>query len=202
MSSVGYNKYNITTYSPQYSGCKNLMDEFFVSQEWTRYKVTVDSGWHAGNNLITPIPLKMIPPLIGIAAYDKIGTDYNYMITRYADALLMYAEALMTTDPGTALTYVNMVRARVSMAPITAAELNIGRILHERRMELAFEGHRYFDLVRTGKAIEYISRDLRSNVDYESRKFRNEDIPEYQLILPIPVVEIEKDQTLTQNQGY
>jgi hypothetical protein len=75
-------------------------------------------------------------------------------------------------------------------------------MLHERRMELTFEGHRYYDLVRTGKAIEYISRDLMSNVDYEKRTFRSEPIPEYQLILPIPVGEIEKDQTLTQNPGY
>ena len=202
MSSVGSNKYKVTTISCQYAGCKNLMDEFVAYQEWTRYKVSVDSGWHAMNNLITPIPLKMMPPLNGIAAYDKIGADYNYMISRYADALLMYAEALMPTDPGAAVTYVNQVRARVNMAPIAASALNIDRILHERRMELAFENHRYFDLVRTGKAIEYISRDLRSNVDYEFRVFRNEDIPEYQLILPIPVSEIEKDQTLTQNPGY
>jgi len=88
------------------------------------------------------------------------------------------------------------------MAPVTAADLNIDRILHERRMELAFEGHRYWDLVRTGKAVEYISRDLMSNVDYEFRVFRSEPVPEYQLILPIPVGEIEKDPTLTQNPGY
>ncbi len=202
MSSVGINKYKVTTSSCQFAGCKNLMDEFVAYQEWTRYKVSVDSGWHAMNNLITPIPLKMMPPLNGIVAYDKVGADYNFMITRYADALLMYAEALMPTDPATAVTYVNQVRARVSMAPIAASALNIDRILHERRMELAFENHRYFDLVRTGKAIEYISRDLRSNVDYEFRTFRSEDIPAYQLILPIPVAEIEKDQTLTQNAGY
>lgn len=202
MSSVGINKHKVTTSSCQFAGCKNLMNEFVAYQEWTRYKVSVDSGWHAMNNLITPIPLKLMPPLNGIAAYDKIGTDYNFMVTRYADALLMYAEALMTSNPGTAVTYVNQVRARVNMAPITASDLNIDRILHERRMELAFENHRYFDLVRTGKAIEYISRDLRSNVDYEFRVFRSENIPEYQLILPIPVSEIEKDQTLTQNAGY
>jgi len=202
MSSVGVNKYKVTTISCQFAGCKNLMDEFVAYQEWTRYKVSVDSGWHAQNNLITPIPLKMMPPLAGIVAYDKIGCDYNYMITRYADALLMYAEALMESDPGTAVIYINQVRSRVNMAPITVADLSVDRILHERRMELAFEGHRYFDLVRTGKAIEYISRDLRSNCDYEARTFRSENIPEYQLILPIPVAEIEKDQTLVQNPGY
>jgi hypothetical protein len=125
------------------------------------------------------------------------------MITRYADALLMYAEALMVLgQKDVAVSYVNQVRDRVDMAPITEADLDIDRILHERRMELAFEGHRYWDLVRTGKAIEYISRDLMSNVDYEFRVFRAEPIPEYQLILPIPVAEIQKDETLTQNPGY
>jgi hypothetical protein len=203
MSSVGSNKYKVTTITCQFAGCKNLMDEYVANQEWTRYKVSVDSGWHAMNNLITPIPLKMMPPLIGIAAYDKIGTDYNYMITRYADALLMYAEALMVLNQtDLAVGYVNQVRARVNMTPIDVADLNIDRILHERRMELAFEGHRYFDLVRTGKAVECISCDLMSNCDYEYRVFRSEPVPEYQLLLPIPVAEIEKDQTLTQNPGY
>jgi tetratricopeptide (TPR) repeat protein len=203
MSSVGVNKYKVTTSSCVFAGSKNLMDEFVAYQEWTRYKVSVDSGWHAMNNLITPIPLKLMPPLNGIAAYDKIGSDYNYMITRYADALLMYAEALMVLgQKDEAAGYVNQVRARVKMAPITAAQLDIDRILHERRMELAFEGHRYYDLVRTGKAIQYISAELMSNCDYEKRVFRTEPIPEYQLILPIPVGEIEKDQTLTQNPGY
>ena len=203
MSSVGFNLHKVTTSSCVFAGSKNLMDEFVAYQEWTRYKVSVDSGWHATNNLITPIPLKLMPPLNGIAVYDKIGSDYNYMITRYADALLMYAEALMVLgQKDEAAGYVNQVRARVSMVSITAADLNIDRILHERRMELAFEGHRYFDLVRTGKAIDYISAELMSNCDYEKRTFRTEPIPEYQLILPIPVGEIEKDQTLTQNPGY
>ncbi len=183
-------------------GEKNLMDEFVSYKEWTRYKATVDSSFTVSNGLICPTPLKLMPPLNGIAAYDKVGTDYNYMITRYADALLMYAEALMTTDPNAAVTYVNMVRARANMAPITVADLNIYRILHERRMELAFEGHRYLDLVRTGKAIEIISASLMSTVEYEGRRWRTTLIPEYQLILPVPVSEIQIDHTLTQNPGY
>jgi hypothetical protein len=182
---------------------KDIMDEFVANQEWTRYKVSVDSSYGFTNNLIQPSVLKLAPPLVGIAQYDYSGTDNNYMVTRYADALLMYAEALMVLgqkDP--AAGYVNQVRARVNMSPVTAADLNIDRILHERRMELAFEGHRYFDLVRTGKAIEVISPKLMSNNEYEKRVWRSEPIPEYQLILPIPVAEIEKDQTLIQNPGY
>lgn len=203
MSSVGRNLYKVTTTSSKFVGHKNLMDEFVAYEEWTRYKVTVDSGWHATNNLITPIPLKMMPPLKGITAYDKIGCDYNFMITRYADALLMYAEALMMLNrKEEAVAYVNQVRARVAMPTITAADLNIDRMLHERRMELTFEGHRYFDIIRTSKAVEYISRELMSSNDYEDRILRTSPIPEYQLLLPIPVGEIQKDQTLTQNPGY
>jgi len=204
MSSVGFNLWKVTTSSCQFAGSKNLMDEFVAYQEWTRYKVSVDSGWHATNNLITPIPLKLMPPLnMDLQKIDKIGSDYNYMVTRYADALLMYAEALMVLgQKDAAAGYVNQVRTRAKMAPITAADLNIDRILHERRMELAFEGHRYWDRVRTGKAVEYLSRDLMSNVDYEFRVLRSDPVPEYQLLLPIPVGEIEKDPTLTQNPGY
>lgn len=125
------------------------------------------------------------------------------MITRYADALLMYAEALtVLNQKDVAVTYVNQVRERVNMVPIDAADLDINRILHERRMELAFEGHRYFDLVRTGKAIEVISQQLMSGDNDFNLIIRTEPIPEYQLILPIPTGEIEKDNTLIQNPGY
>lgn len=196
-------RYGLQTGNGRFTAERNLMEEYFNYQEWARYRVSVDSSYSPNNLLIQPTPLKLMPPLSEASKYDLTGTDYNFMITRYADALLMYAEALMQLgDKDLAVTYVNQVRARVNMPEITAAELDIDRILHERRMELAFEGHRYFDLVRTGKAIEYISRDLMSNNDYEERVFRSEPIPQYQLILPIPVTEIEKDQTLTQNPGY
>lgn len=202
-NTTGYSMYGLNTTNGRFTAEKNLMDEFVASGEGIRYKVSVDSGFTPLNGLTTPFPLKLMPPLDGISKYDVVGTDYNYMITRYADVLLMYAEALMVTgQKDEAAEYVNQVRRRVNMGEITGADLDIDRILHERRMELAFEGHRYFDLVRTGKAVEYLSRDLMSTNEYEGRKFRNEPVPEYQLLLPIPVGEIEKDQTLTQNVGY
>ena len=193
---------NMKTPNGQFTGEKNLMDEFVAYKEWTRYKVTVDSGFTYGRDIV-PFPLKLMPPIKEVNQYDNIGTDYNYMITRYADALLMYAEALMVLgQKDVAATYINQVRARVNMAPITAADLNIEWILHERRMELAFEGHRYFDLVRTGKAIEYISRVLIGKNRYQPVELRKDPIEAYQLLLPIPIGEIEKDQSLTQNPGY
>ena len=96
------------------------------------------------------------PAPADVATYDLIaGCDYNYPVTRYADALLMYSEALMLLNQkNDALPYINLVRTRAGVPVLTDANaLTIDVILHERRMELAFEGHRYFDLVRTGKAV-------------------------------------------------
>lgn len=194
-----------TIYSNQLLVEHNLMRDFVLSNELTRYVATVDSGKCPGDT--PPIQAwvtKLAPTPATVKSYGNTGTDYNYMVTRYADALLMYSEALLLTNQkADALIYFNMVRARVRPnAPITTNDLTLDQILHERRMELAFEGHRYFDLVRTGKAISVITQSLMTKVDYDDKIYITGPIAEYQLILPIPVGEIEKDPTLSQNSGY
>ena len=183
----------------------NLLRDFVNSKELTRYTASIDSGKCPGDT--PPIQAwasKLSPPGATLKTYINTGTDFNYMVTRYADALLMYSEALMLQGQKTeALVYFNQVRARVRPTVlITENDLNIDQILHERRMELAFEGHRFFDLVRTGKAVAVITKSLMTKVDYDDKIYITGPIAEYQLILPIPVGEIEKDPTLTQNSGY
>ncbi len=91
---------------------------------------------------------------------EKFHDDQDYYVIRYADILLMRAEAL--ANSGGSQTeiegLINQVRDRasVSMPHVTAAEVSrLGGILnvvkHERRVEFAFEGHRYFDLKRWGE---------------------------------------------------
>jgi len=194
-----------TIYSNQLLVEHNLMRDFVNSHELTRYVATVDSGKCPGDT--PPIQAwvaKLSPSASTVKNYGNTGTDYNYMVTRYADALLMYSEALLATNQKpAALTYFNEVRKRVRPAELlTEAELTLDQILHERRMELAFEGHRYFDLVRTKKAIPVITQALMTKVDYDDKIYITGPIAEYQLLLPIPVGEIEKDPTLTQNSGY
>ena len=86
---------------------------------------------------------------------NDLTSPVNYRVIRYADVLLMAAEALYQTgDAGTAQTYVNQVRARVSMPDITLG--SVEDIWNERRLELSCEGHRFFYLVRTGQAASSI----------------------------------------------
>ncbi|HET9486634.1 MAG TPA: RagB/SusD family nutrient uptake outer membrane protein, partial [Chryseosolibacter sp.] len=84
----------------------------------------------------------------------------NWKVLRYADVLLMYAEALNENGKTTeALGYLNMVRARAGLAGY--ADLNQSdtreMIYLERRLELSFEGHRWFDLLRTGRALSVMA---------------------------------------------
>ncbi|AKP53696.1 RagB/SusD family nutrient uptake outer membrane protein [Cyclobacterium amurskyense] len=188
----------------------NLMEDFVEDNDWigepdwTRYNATLDSGLlEGGSPELQPWPKKFTPETSTLAQYNITGTDYNYMVTRYADALLMYGEALVGNNKASeALPYFNMVRERAGLNGLTVDQLDIDRILHERRLELAFEGHRYFDLVRTDKAVEKISWALMTIVGYDARIFTTEPIEEYQLLLPIPVGEIQKDASLNQNPGY
>jgi len=79
------------------------------------------------------------------------GAEQNIRVLRYAEILLIDAEAkLRNGDVGGAATSLNMVRARAGLDPIAAPTLQ--DIWNERRLELAMEGDRFFDLVRTGQA--------------------------------------------------
>ena len=84
----------------------------------------------------------------------------NYRAIRYADVLLMAAEAnnrKTPSDDGKAQNYLNEVRDRATLADVTTTGLNLRNdIWKERRVELVGEGHRFFDLVRTGMAAQEI----------------------------------------------
>ncbi len=142
-----------------------------------------------GSMVYSPYPKKLITLHLA-----NMNQDNNFIVTRYADVILMYAEALVRQDAGRAgeiIDEVNRIRTRASMPELAAADLTLDAILHERRMELSFEGHRWFDLLRTNRAIDIMEAHL------------GKTVPEFQLLLPIPVGEIQKDPAgLVQNEGY
>ncbi|SDF40220.1 Starch-binding associating with outer membrane [Mucilaginibacter pineti] len=98
-------------------------------------------------------------------------TAQDFPVYRYADVYLMLAECLNEqgfTAGGDAFKYLNLVRERAGLGDKTANNdddaLNVpnqeafrAAIAHERQVELAFENHRWFDLVRTGKAVEVMT---------------------------------------------
>ena len=125
----------------------------------------------------------------------------DFYIIRLPDILLLKAEALLQTssDISGALALVNQVRARVGLGPKTAASVDAAKaiVANERRLELAFEGHRWFDLLRTGKAIEVMNAQKDgngANLNYNVQPFR--------LLFPIPQQQIDLNPLLTQNPGY
>lgn len=128
------------------------------------------------------------------------GSNQNYIFIRLADILLLKAEALneLGDQPGAAA-LVNQIRTRVSLPTTTAtsqADLRLA-IEKERRLELAFEGHRWFDLKRTGRAIAVVNaaKDGAGNsLGYALNQNR--------LVWPIPQAELDKNIRLRQNAGY
>ncbi|HEY4788332.1 MAG TPA: RagB/SusD family nutrient uptake outer membrane protein [Bacteroidales bacterium] len=120
-------------------------------------------------------------------SYNGYGFDYNIRILRFAEVLLMNAEANVALgNSGAAATSLNRVRARVGLAPI--ASPNIQDVYDERRAELALEENRFFDLVRTGRAAAILGP-----LGFKTGK--NE-------VFPIPYSQIQLNPNLIQNSGY
>lgn len=126
------------------------------------------------------------------------NSSFDYVpIVRYSEALLNRAEGLAQTDPGIstdAIALLNTVRRRslplipaypnFTVASFTSKQALIDAILFERRLELAFEGHRYYDLMRYKRNS--------SRVNYGDDK----------AIFPIPLVDTQQNPNLVQNKGY
>ncbi|SDS30429.1 RagB/SusD family nutrient uptake outer membrane protein [Gramella sp. MAR_2010_147] len=115
----------------------------------------------------------------------------NYRAIRLADVLLMAAEANFkksSPDEDKARNYLNQVRDRAGLEDVTLSGSNLlNQIYEDRRLELVGEGHRFFDLVRTGRAADEID-------GFVSGKHE---------LFPIPAIEIQlAGNNWEQNPGY
>ena len=141
--------------------------------------------------------VSVFPPTYGPSPGDA-GNDL--IVLRYADVLLLHAEAILAgagqTSSGAAIESYMAVRTRAGFdASSRPAALTASDLLVERRVELAFENHRFHDLVRFGVADAILGAHAAENgfTDYDARK----------LLLPIPSREINLSRgILTQNPGY
>ena len=130
--------------------------------------------------------------------------ENNFIVLRYADAVLMLAEALNEQGyiaDGESFNLINSIRLRAGIPALTSLttpnqEAFLNAIVNERRWEFALENHRWFDLVRTGKAIEVMN-------DHTSITGTLETVTTNNLVYPIPQSQIDAtNNVLTQNTGY
>lgn len=132
----------------------------------------------------------------------NLDSDNNWIVLRYADVLLMYAEALNELGfvaDGPAFEYLNQIRTRAGL-PVksftnenpalqitTQTDFRLA-IEQERRVELAFEGHRWFDLVRTDRALAVLA---------------NKGMQPHHILLAIPQSQVDINPAMiSQNPGY
>ncbi|ASV31037.1 RagB/SusD family nutrient uptake outer membrane protein [Maribacter cobaltidurans] len=170
-------------------------DLFYAFEEIDpRRTITVDSVYYDNDGIphkfiqIATFTQKYITPVASLN-----DSPANWKVLRYADVLLMYAEALNEngkTDQ--ALEYLNQVRTRVELAGYSGLTQDETRnkIYDERRFELGMEGHRWFDLVRTGRALEVLS---------------STGMKAYNTVFPIPLREVQvmnDPSVFPQNPGY
>jgi tetratricopeptide (TPR) repeat protein len=139
----------------------------------------------------------------------------NWPVLRYADVLLMLAEAINEqSGPGDAYVHLNTVRERADLLPLDNLDKTSFRdaVLKERRVELAFENHRWFDLKRT-KTPEELAAFLNAYGEFEKSNpttsrggipFSGGDFKfePHEALFPIPSTQLRINPKLTQNPGY
>ncbi len=167
------------------------------------------------------VPLDLRP-----AKYDQPKVPLNHLILRYADILLLYAEACYETgDQGTALTYLNMIRSRVNLPTLSVSGTALrDAIREERHLELACENHRLYDIRRwtddngkkavcnimgtNGKFVLWNTNEATADSYEWNNQIESSDKgitfnEERDLIFPIPLYEItQSGGTITQNPGW
>ncbi len=141
------------------------------------------------------------------ASYFQALQYINLRVMRYAEVLLMAAEAnFQAGKKDKALTYVNMIRTRAKVAPLTSVTLD--DIKNEKRLELCIEGCRYQDLIRWGDAKTVLAKQgaqipsLTSNGVEWTYKNDTYGFKDKNMLLPIPLKETELNPNMKQNEGW
>ncbi len=121
----------------------------------------------------------------------------NLQIIRIAEMYLTRAEADFIDGTGDPLSDLNAVRTRAGLDPLDAIS-SLDDILDERKVELAFEGHRWFDLTRTGRALTVLASVPRTNAPGAPAQLTD---PGRQ-VFPIPNAERNANPEMEQNVAY
>ena len=196
---VGPRSYSGLVYNAGWGGCPISSELYDLMHSDPRFNATIadiDSLMAIGEASYTPGYLNtghFVKKFAPLDAYKNTGAGpralnytQDYIEIRLADTYLMEAEALVQSggNLNRAADLLNAVRFRVGLP---AVEATLNNIYNERRLELATEGHRWYDLIRTGRAATVLASE-----GFEAGK--NE-------ILPIPLEEMTNTK-MVQNPNY
>tara|TARA_R110002073_G_scaffold108336_2_gene243323 strand:- start:2430 stop:3899 length:1470 start_codon:yes stop_codon:yes gene_type:complete len=163
----------------------------------TQYSYREDSGQAGKYQVVKYLPNGDTNLGIPVTSSDATSAGNDWIVLRYADVVLMHVESILaggaSTTSSNALASFQLIRDRAGLTtPVTS--ITKEELLEERRVELAFENQRFFDLVRMGVAQDVLSAFSTAN----GLGFSSTD-----LLLPIPQIEIGlSNGVLTQNPGY
>lgn len=171
-------------------GINQVTDDLYNEYETgdPRRDATIATGYNdsKGNFVAIKFTKKWTDPTAPVNGAKELSNN-NFMVLRYADVLLLLSEA--TGDA----TYLNEVRFRSGVPAFGSAGYPAAKyptldraIEHERRVELAMEFHRFFDLKRTGRALAVLSG-------------KGKPVTERKLLLPIPQYVITQNPQITPN---
>lgn len=152
-----------------------------LAKDEEKYYLPICVGMVYGNKYLGTVTVA------GVQRYS----DNHYIMYRLSDVMLMKAEALVKTNKmPEAITIVNLIRKRAGLSEKTAstASETLALVLAERKIEFAFEGKRWYDLVRTGKV-----NDFKTDPEFYKGRF----------LLPVPQTDVDRNpKLLPQNPTY
>jgi len=196
----------------------SVMEQGFSEPSWTNSNFpdgfVYDTTWNSSNDDATKIKtltrsnaLKYVvgPKSVGGDINSQGGNSMCTYILRYADVLLIYAESVLgnneSTTDASALAAFNKVHQRAGLTPLKSLTKDI--ILHERRVEFAFEGDYWFDIQRQGfdKAKQILESQERGTYKADGSGIDSYHLKNItsasKLFLPIPSDEIVADPELS-----
>lgn len=139
-----------------------------------------------------------------VAQTSTTSSDLNWPIFRFAEVLLIFAEASNEANGPNEDAYdaVNLVRERAELSPLSGLSQSQLReaVWREKFYELSFENKTWFDMVRIRKGFNVTTREFE---DYVGHQFvYGPTLKERELLFPIPTAEIRNNSNLVQNAGY
>jgi len=144
-------------------------------------------------------------PAESYAFMHKMPTNASsWILMRLGEIYLLHAEALtMQGDLSGAAEYVNKIRERAGLSDLGSSatasqDAMLDAVLKERRLELAFEGFRFYDLVRHDKAAEVCAAVAASDSYWATRS----PLTEETILMPVSQTAMDNNPSLTQNPGY